>query len=575
MHNKKSSVWRVVFIAAALGLLAWAFLKPPSPASSSRGKEASSSSLAAMPLEVGMVLEEKEAWGRDEALHVQLEGNPRIDWSKTELWAGEGRQHRATRTDCPQSLPAKPHAECFGIQLSALPDLPHGKHVLHLEAVLQDKAQNQATQSRDMDIHISRRLWTLPILAYGNVVTREGLLLFVTHEPTGFPQFLVALQADGKEKWRAKYTSVEFQGLWLGNHRGRDVVLADCSYHAEDDGGAELMHSGIYVYDAKTGEALVSCDNPKSAGHLTLLQGGPDKDLVFARRIFISLNTSALEACRLDLTAKDLADKSFRCTSTKSPTQFGNLFARQDAPVVKLFQASHTRHWCALTWSDTEGFGPHCQEKGPAGRNMTNAHAMLLGLNHMWVSYEESSKRAWGETWVRSLGLSAEAKAFAPVSLSEMLPELVDANDELIATAKGDMLRRFSADGKLLFQKEISTSGLALMEGGHLVAIDKKQGLLWLKPDFSEAWAMPTSMHNDGLMGVMPTSPTRSVVVVSHSEEGEKKWERKYYLTGVLVDSPGLKKDAPWPIDGHDLCRSNNVSVPVDNCWDGPKPFLP
>jgi len=68
-------------------------------------------------------------------------------------------------------------------------------------------------------------------------------------------------------------------------------------------------------------------------------------------------------------------------------------------------------------------------------------------------------------------------------------------------------------------------------------------------------------MGYGSLMAILPVSSTRSIVIVGHDGD----------VMGILVDSPGLKTDAPWPMLGHDLCHSYNLSVPVDNCWDGPQ----
>jgi len=564
------------------------------------------------PLDVDIRIEDKAVWGRDDELHVQLTQPDagkkywpeHVHWEQTELLVGENQQHRAARTACPRSLPAQPYSQCFKVSLSALEDLPHGPYQLRLTATFTDETGNRRSRTQSFVLRISRELWSLvlsPDHAIGSpsvspVVTREGLLLVVTRPfYEGRLKFsVVALNAQGEEVWKTKASSVGGQ-LLLGNHRGLDVVVARCT-----------ERDGFLVFNAKTGETLLeTCSKPNvKFSQLALLQGGADKDLVVVRgRVLETISTPeknedvyALEACRFSNAANAW---SVECCPSAPLSRTGSYYTSEvlvrQTPegVARVFLDSLERYWCALEWKDKEGWSPGCVAQGPvAVPELRWPRVQVLGAEHLWVKYNEEG--SWrGNGWQR-FELNAHSTADAKKSLLFGIePLLVDAGEELIAlTNEGDkdeekkstyVLWRYSVAGTLLSKRtqkafnrksyNYEPGNMGLMEGGMLLFPSKEAGVLCLKPDLKDCWEGANGEANaevdahGSLLGILPLSPTRSVVVFGHSDI-----DKRDLMTGFLVDSPSLKKDAPWPLWGHDLCRTFNASVPIDNCWDGPKP---
>ncbi|MCL2011915.1 MAG: hypothetical protein FWG75_03895 [Cystobacterineae bacterium] len=586
------------------------------------------------PLDVSIRIEDKEVWGRDDALYVQLEqldwGNKyaheAIDLDQSELFAGEGRQHRAAHAACPRSLPAKPHSQCFKVSLSALPDLPHGPYQLSLTATLADETGNRRSRTQSFEVRISRELWSLawgPGRAIGSLaarpaVTREGLLLMVTNRMNewGLKFFIIAINAKGEEVWRTKESGIGEQ-LMLGNHRGMDVVVANCANRRD----------GFWVFDAKTGEALLKTCSKLGANfsNLALLRGGPGKDLVVVRGrrledtrnaddkddsnvdnnsddkdsgddednnedTYIIRDTYALEACRF---SNRLNTWSVDCRPSEPLQQTGSYFAgkilvrQMPEGVVRVFLDSLERYWCALEWKNG-GWSRGCVDEGPVAvpalEQPNRLQVQVLDSERLWVKYEGKCTPL-SQRFEQNTRSTSDAKKLL---LSGTEPVLVDAGGELIGLTKSMcevdekklqyVLRRYSVAGNLLFTKKMHASNegnsdyarnsnIGLMEGSTLLLPSKGRGVLCLKADLSDCWAgMNADVDASGsLLGVLPLSPTRSVAVFGYKEG------LRNLIAGFLIDAPGLKKDAPWPIFGHDLCRSFNASVPVDNCWDGPR----
>jgi hypothetical protein len=258
---------------------------------------------------------------------------------------------------------------------------------------------------------------------------------------------------------------------------------------------------------------------------------------------------------------------------------------------ARVFVGSLKHHWCALEWREAgearwgepqgkNGWSQGCVAKGPqvAGADLSSAYIWRLGAEHFWAFYSGENGNKMHE-WMQSFNLKTGAEMAKDVFFwNSWASPLVDSQDEWIAPIRlssvdaesktstiRSLLQRYLADGNLLFEREVQvgTTSIALMEGGNFLLPSKDFGLTCLKPDFSDCWEGAAEADGDGhFLGVLPLSPTRSIVVLGYEENR---------VSAFLVDTPGLKKDAPWPIYGHDLCRSNNLSVPVDNCWEGPK----
>jgi len=523
-------------------------------------------------------LEDKSVWGRDDALYVQInkieksseeeeeedgEGEEEeIDWEKSEVFVGENKQHRARRAACPEGLSARPGSECFKIELSELPDLPHGEYELELTTALVNKAGKRRTGKGSSPVGISRKWdqsWRLQGVHsdwYSNVATRKGFLVF----PTGGN--LKAINAQGQEWWATRlpnYATGDF--LMVGRHHDTDVLLVNCWLEGT------VGKRGIQAFNADTGDILSACENPqKDHSNWALLQGGPGKDLVVVREIQEGADL-LLEACRLLSNESDLWDFSCEYSKPWPYTAYAtDISVRQiSESVARVYAGSLSNYWCATDWSNDNGWEEVCGTQGPLVTGGATPIRRFWGAEHVWVYYNFND--GMGEWW---WGFKSDTSAFLgePVLMDKhMYLQLVDFGDQLIAPG-ADGIRRYSADGRLLASREDSTTYapyFALMEGGMVVYPNSEGNLACLKPDLKSCWSKMNvvgSMNYGALKAILPVSSTRSLVIVGHNGD----------TIGILVDSPGLKKDAPWPMYGRDLCHSYNVSVPADNCWDGPRP---
>ncbi|MCL2626800.1 MAG: hypothetical protein FWD46_08335 [Cystobacterineae bacterium] len=524
------------------------------------------------PPEIHIEVGAQGKWGRDEVLYVQLQSvDEDIDWEQTELSAGD---YRAALAACPRNLPQKTNARCFEVSLSKLPSLPHGEYELNLSARPADEAGNQGQLEHQELIRISRELWTLPFHALPDgVTTREGNLLLLAPPWNGADEhFLLALNAKKEEIWRTTLLPDADGDFLLGNHRGDlDVVLTSCHHTLTE-------RDGFYVFNAKTGAALSNGCTNLQPGYSTwaLLQGGPGKDLVVARAVALETTPESyvLQACRLNTSAFGSNNPAFDCEALPLPPEmpptnskflWQNLLVRQTPEGALVFLGSLTRHWCAFRWADkgrnNNGWSSGCVLQGPAASPvLTVAQPILLGSKYLWGEFHDSN-----DDWKQAFPLDGgQGEA---VDVGDLL--LVDSNDELLAAAGvPGRARRYSAQGGRLSTSEralgyITPYGSALMGKGEIVFSEAEQ-VACLKSDLSDCWQTVKGAYADGadLLGVLPLSPTRSVVVLNYTDS----------IAAFLFDAPSLKKDAPWPISGHDMCRSYNASVPVDNCWDGPKP---
>ena len=556
-------------------------------------------------------LENKSVWGRDDALYVQInkveksseeeeeegEEAEEIDWEQSEVFAGEGRQHRARRAACPEGLPARPGSECFRIELSELPDLPHGEYELELTTALVNKAGKKRSGRGSSPVGISRKSWQkswskeLPS-EWSSVTTRAGLLVLAAwqqpaNEEGRWTRVLLALNAQGEEVWRADIPLYGIESFLLGRHHDMDVLLASCWVEG-------AWGRGIQAFNADTGGVLSACENLQEgrSSNWALLQGGPGKDLVMVREIFdeedcvysVEEPCVVLEACRLVPSGANPEDFELDCQKSAYLPNAGSyvhdsVFVRQiPGNIARVYTGSLSNYWCATDWSDDNGWDSPCGTKGPdvdVNIRVSTTQTRLLGAEHMWVHYllADNIGRSWFWQAFQGSTLLGEAvpvtnpsvpNISSPDNFSLFL-SLVDAGDEVIA-ADNHQMRRYSASGNLLASRGgvqiYSSAYLTLLEGGTMVYPNEQGNAVCLKSDLRNCWPNMQTVGGIGfLAGVLPVSSTRSVVVFSDG----------YNQVGTLVDSPGLKKDAPWPISSHDLCRSYNISVPVDNCWDGPQ----
>jgi len=235
--------------------------------------------------------------------------------------------------------------------------------------------------------------------------------------------------------------------------------------------------------------------------------------------------------------------------------------------VARVYTVSSSHYWCATEWSNDNGWGSPCGTQGPVRPATTDVHSMygsslFSGAEHMWAF---DSFYGWPQRLVQSFENSTSTFLGNPVLMDGFFIR-VDAGDQLIVADEYHM-RRYSAVGDLLASRERgieihSEYYITLLEGGMVVYPNSEGSVVCLKPDLRNCWPNMNTVGNGGtFMGILPVSSTRSVVVFGDGSN----------LIGTLVDSPGLNKDAPWPMHMHDLCRTNNVSVPTDNCWDGPQ----
>jgi len=534
------------------------------------------------PLHVQMLLEEKSQHGlfRDGLLYVQLQADVSdIDLSSIELFAGDtGYRQRASRKACQLDFgfPLLSNAVCFEVSLSEFPDLPHGAYGLALTAQLVDKEGNHAAKNEKPVIQISRRLWTSEMKTHSpGVVTREGLLLFVTREWDGMEveDFLVAINAKGERKWREQIPF--FMGSLMlapSRHSGSDVVISSC----DASGG-----TGFFVATTSGYASKRTCKVPRMSDYeFALLQSGP----VVMRRIALDFppQTFALEACRVDAWNDGFSCELSGPLPTAGTYDRGKMLVRQTREgAARVIVSSEERHWCVMEWKDkgenVNGWTPGtpgnlgCVESGPPVVEFADRIELeLLSTEHFWVS---SLNRATGY-WLQRFDQNAVLKSALNLYNSHVSLLLADTNDALIVSAKDNKLQRLSASGELLYSRDNMRAfdiGLGMVEGGDLIYPGRNVGISCLKSDLKDCWpgANPEDTEIGWLLGILPMSSTRSVAVFA---AGEINPNLGGPVSGFLIDSPGLKKDAPWPMYGHDLCRTNNASVPIDNCWDGPRP---
>ncbi|MCL2178545.1 MAG: hypothetical protein FWB81_03915 [Cystobacterineae bacterium] len=516
--------------------------------------------------------------GRDGAFYMQLENaDGDIDWGRSEFYIGEGQQHRAVRAACPEGFSAIPHAECLLVLLAELPNLPHGDYRLKLTAKLVDEAGNTPLPSptEEFALLINRKLKNfasgLQAISTG-VITREGLLVLLVNKQPG--NFLIAINAEGETRWERELidTGGGDRSVLLGNHQGTDVVVASC---VDRD-----LRRGFYAVNASTGRGLFQggCVSYQwSSPHWAMLQGGPGKDLVVVRRVSLAQqNTYTLEACRFVERASAWVLDCRASSSLPNPGTYNDcneLLVHQVEGRTRVLTDSTVNHWHEVEWREGEWTALLPGPSMSAGLAWGQTH--FLGAQYRWVWYtthggvSELRSADFSNQWGDSVGAR---------------PLLMGSNDELIARGADDAFWRFSPlrtplfpGGTLLFSGElggasaIDQKNVALVEGegGREQMILPSTGaggigISCLNTDFSRCWeGSSTTYANAQLLGILPKSAGRGVAVFSDAAGA---------IAGFLIDAPRLKGDVPWPIWRHDLCRSSNANVPIDNCWDGPRP---
>ena len=555
MSNQKY----LIFTAMLVVLASWSCPKP----AISGDLNCSKGLCKQQPQQVEIKLENRNEWGRDDELYVKLRSKKKLNWKKTKLFAGD---HLASQTICPESLLTKSDDKCFKIFLSALPDLPHGDYQLKFKARLVYARGRPKYHTQSFNIRISRLLWSINERFWHvpGVTTREGLLVLMLNEfdEDIWKRFLVAVNSHGETVWKTEMPQIDNISM-LGNHRGLDVVLVGCYL----PGGS----NGHQAVNARTGEVLsgdCSTSTRLNDTDLTLLQGGPDKDLVVLRKVVSQDNNNIhIEACRF--TQNKTSNKSWGFDCRQSGTLFPRIYGLNDRIFVrqtpdgsaKVFIGSFKRYWCTQEWNDKKGWSKGCIEEGPPVTPSYSRFVFvrLLGSEHILVSTGVNLSDEKFHYF--DLKTGSKTASFE----SSRHPQLVDESDELIFT-KINEIYRLSAAGDVLSSDKIYWGlyweSMGIMEGGNLVLPILGPNVMCLKPDMKACWEGSYGYDSEAkLLGVLPMSPTRSIVVYTSSRG----------IFGSLFDSSGLKKDAPWPIMGHDLCRTFNASVPIDNCWDGPR----
>jgi len=293
-----------------------------------------------------------------------------------------------------------------------------------------------------------------------------------------------------------------------------------------------------------------------------------------------------LEACRFYAFHVE-CERSSILPEPGSIFYFGRILVRQTREgASRVFVDAFGLRWCAMEWQDKgcceNGWSrgnsdSGCVEEGPEEFAPVDSRELqFLSTEHLWIVHMSLTSY---DFWLECFGKNAVSKTLMRLGAEFSLPLLMETNDMLIMSDLNSPsieereLRKFSASGQWLHSRKLWAYGnaIGLMEGGSLVFPGQGTHISCINSsDFSDCWPgvnLAGSNHGQ-LLGVLPLSPTRSLAVFSEKLPGTE-WPMR--ISGILMDAPGLKKDAPWPIWGHDVCRTFNASVPIDNCWDGPK----
>jgi len=499
-------------------------------------------------------LESRADWGRDGFLYLQLEAKEcsgDIAWERSEVFLDNGV--RATQEACPPSLPDKAHARCFAVPLSTLPNLPHGAYALNVTTHLKDDVGNGEQKRATFPITINRVSWKQPGFASKHrlVVTQEGGV--VVQLDSSQMAVLDAKNEGISQRRFLSNGSAQQNFMLMGNHEGRQVLVTTCASNG---------NVGLQAVDPLTGHALTTSCSASRRGQtlaLALLRGNANQSLVVLRQIEAN-NVAYLEACQL----KNGMGFAFQCTQHEKPilkAHAGLVVRPHSATEAVVYASSENNAWLAFPW----------EWQGNQGAWKEVSEGLNLGAPLMAVG----TRYAWGGNWVSpwEMGSAPHRK---PSDDTKTLPDglklfAVDVDDSLFAFSEEEgLLVRYSSAGALMKDKPATWSpqeGFLLEDGTLLVA--GAQGIVaafsaqleevW-REDFSNVFGSDASLRQATLV---PHSQTRSILVVEMEKNGDVVYG------GILLDVPGLKKDAPWPMQGHDMGQSFNSSVSPEQCWDG------
>ena len=504
------------------------------------------------PPQVEVHVESPEELGRDDIFYVRLkarEGSEDVDWKRSELFANG---QPATHVDCFVSSGAK--EQCFAVSLARLPHLPQGNYPLNLTTRLVDEINNWEEKTQGKTLKINRVLWQTAAYTgthkHRPVVTREGWVIVQLSSTK-----ILALDArnGGAQKWEASFAWEGNVDFILGNHQGTSVLVKTCTTNGR---------TGLYALNAHTGEGLtMGClELRDETFSLALLKGGPNQDLLLVRS-FVNSNRTRLETCQLTGSVSP-EQMDFSCNFTSAP------FSNADAVMVVRPQAGADTVIYSSSSDDAETWVAFKWGSGGA-LSMINGSATGRGS-----IFGIGPQHLWGANWMSLIDGSGKELRTEKLS-HQATPWAMDVNDEVVVSGSGSYLYRYLPNLPtlaVLAQARMDWLPKAgfLMESGDLLLAGGQSSVVVLSPDFQKHWQADFSKaFGAGFelrqATLVPLSSTRSVLVLEMTKAD------KTVYGGILVDAPGLKTNAPWPMQGHDLCGSFNTSVAVDNCWDGPR----
>jgi len=481
-------------------------------------------------------------WGRDDAFPVEVASDEDTAWEKSSLRVGN---LSLAYMPCPS---AKAHTRCVDVPLSELP-LPHGSYELKLEAHLVDEVGNKVPQHEAYSLNISRKQWyhQKPGIASANPLfaTREGGVVVHLNGDISI--------LDARSKGEATSISLRrpppqqagphYEGpepMVLGNHRGRSVLVTTC-ITPEGTNGLQAIQVPSGIEESHCSGAS---DNTYTQA-LAILQGGPGQDLVVARSI-ANGSAGSLQVCRLN-------DKQFYCPLRQENFfTSGALVVHSQHADISIYAASPNNAWLAFSVTQARPSSALSTEIRPvfgAGKRR------LLGENWQAPQYDLYNmlrKLPW-----------------------ELTPLAIDTDDGLIASSPhsqtGWRVQRYMLEGNFVAQTSKPLNWFPkegfLLEGGDLLLAGEDGSVALLNSELDVVW------RGDRMLGaglqlkqatLVPLSEKRSMLVLQMQQNGSG-----IIHGGILVDAPGLKQDAPWPMRGHDMCQSFNSGVAADNCWEG------
>ncbi|MCL2626877.1 MAG: hypothetical protein FWD46_08730 [Cystobacterineae bacterium] len=233
-----------------------------------------------------------------------------------------------------------------------------------------------------------------------------------------------------------------------------------------------------------------------------------------------------------------------------------------------------------FTLPATSGLNRVRELTAPSGQTGENSHLRLTSEGHLYMLRTSSSGQtqvsffpnvwntastsAWTPLWSRNSG---EAKHL-------LLPR---PNQVLFGTSNTGSthpLTRYSSLNSSNTGRSINTTSsnwtgvvgtgdiLYLVDNGGLRVLDAQMDTLWQTgPLLSDSTALQP------VLAPMPGYEHLGVLVVGLYAGNNKT----SHLRAIVVESPTVDPLAPWPMEMHDPCHTNNASIPIDNClsWVG------